>query len=344
MATKRLSRSLTEGGRTSGDKFDRKEDIRRNRREGKAMCHSALTDIDIGLLDDEIPDVCMPTETRIHNHGGRPGYWGPCRDHKSAPLTRFLESYVGQAWNKVYSELTKRFDERTISSALVWVDGAGDQEGQPIDPNAVSYWRRGGLYVDDRGTLKRYKSRPKDNREYTTEAERNRMPDFLGKRKIMRNGGIFCWVEPCNPLKAIKAYLPKYPRYPWAKSLHWSYTERVWTEVKPKDVKECHHFGGETVGSASISSFSDMTLRERREARRQADGGYWITRQVGAKKYRAGKELTGREMADWNKFSQSAQDEMIKASGWTKTTSRCKFCEEEYEHYSRFCDACDRWQ
>ena len=348
MATKRLSRTIIEGGRTSEDKFDRKEDIRRNRREGRAICQAAIADADIGLLDDEIPDVCMPTETRIHNHGGRQGYWGPAQKDKLMPLHRFLEGYVGKAWNKAYSELKKRFDERTMRGYHLLHDhvrgfiyGAGGQDSGPIDPEDV-WWRWGSLYVDDRGILRGYKTCASSKSVHLTDAERNRMSDFLGKRMIMRNGGIFCWVEPCNPSKAIKAFIGS------NFGLGWSYTERVWIKIKPKDVKECHHFGGETVGSVSISPYHGMSLRERRDAwredRRQADGGYWTERKVGVVKFRAGRQLTGREMAAWNKFSQLGQDKMINASGWTKTTSICKFCEEKYEHYSRFCDSCNKWQ
>jgi hypothetical protein len=86
----------------------------------------------------------------------------PCRsknlNENLRPLYQFLDKSVGRPWNDVYSEIctninpTKAIDYHVLQHVGWHVD---------INGTGSSSWRRGGLYVDDKGILCKEAPRPR---------------------------------------------------------------------------------------------------------------------------------------------------------------------------------------
>jgi hypothetical protein len=296
MATKNLSRTIIEGARYNRDKWKRKQSIRAERRQAKEYCQEVLDDPET----DEI----------IQEYGGDKRRYRLQKD-KLQPLQRYLESNVGRSWDAIYSKLKSRFDERNIKGYHLLndhirnnVDGAGGEYGsRPIDPNET--WGYKSFYIDNNRILRQYPQRKNQPKERISDVEFDRMPDFLGMRKVMRNGGIICWMEPCNPAKALKAFFGRY------RDLEWTYRKREWVD-KPEGTVD--YWGRKVYG-------------------------YWKTVTIGEDQFRQGKELTATEMADWKAFSERAQDFMLTSSACTKNND-CPSCGQKYDSARPKCGYC----
>lgn len=296
MATKNLSRTIIEGGRYNFEKMERKRSIRAERRQAKDFCQKALQDEEADNL--------------IEAYGGKTSYHAQ-RD-KLQPLQRFLEKNVGRGWNNVYSELKGRFDERNIKGYHLLndhirenVDGAGGKfQGCPIDPSD-GVWGYKAFYIDNNRILRKYPQREARSKDRISDAEYNRMLDFLATRKIMRNGGIICWVEPCDPGKALKVFFGRW------RALCWSYLVREW-ESYPEGTLD--YWGREV-------------------------HGYWKRTTIGETNFRNGRELTATEMAEWNRFSELAQSAMLSESACTSYND-CPSCGQKYNPSRPRCGYC----
>lgn len=143
MATRRLPRTIIEGGRSSGYKTDVRATNRSERRSVKNFCNKSRFDAD---LPDEEVDERNPVPT-----------WGAEKfNDRLAVALRWLKSNQDRPWAEVYSELRQMADVRTLKGwhFLDHVNKAIFHFGFPI-------WKTNpdGSFVDADGIL-RYKERP----------------------------------------------------------------------------------------------------------------------------------------------------------------------------------------
>lgn len=139
MATKRLDRSVLEGGRTEEYRHNRRTMNRTLRRREKFMCRQMRDMAHDEELLDEI-DV-QPVLPAIQWHTNK-------FTDKLNPIYRFLDKHHGQPWDEVWSKLTKLFDVRGLAGYHVLIQHVWD-EVMPLE-NPNWRWRR---WVDEHGTL-----------------------------------------------------------------------------------------------------------------------------------------------------------------------------------------------
>ena len=171
MATRRLSRTIVEGGRASRDKYERKLQIKKNRRKSRDFCRKTLFDENADL---------RPT-VGIH-------YYREFHDRLS-PLYNWMRAHVGTSWDIVYSKLCA-VKSRESMQGWHFLDHVKDMIFTPTGSNSNGY----GFYIDEDGIIqedpRRIQKRP-PNKEL-----RKRYADWIGNRKIQLVGTKYFWYEP----------------------------------------------------------------------------------------------------------------------------------------------------
>ncbi len=139
MARKDLSRTVIEGGRSRGNKWER----RRSHGVERAKTREWL---DLVSQDLDEADASAPIPIKFVYKGFR---------DKLGPAQRWLASQVDRPWSKVYSDLRSRFDARTVAGRHIVEDHMlGMVRRHPV---GYRYFRQFELYVDDHGILKKPK-------------------------------------------------------------------------------------------------------------------------------------------------------------------------------------------
>lgn len=100
MATKNLARTVVEGGRPKSNGIFRREATRAERHSVAALLHRSCTDLE--LYDETALPLRKPQYKEFAD--------------KLAPARRWLMSQVGRNWDRVRSELTRRYDRRTTKA------------------------------------------------------------------------------------------------------------------------------------------------------------------------------------------------------------------------------------
>lgn len=141
MSTKNLARTVIEGGRDGSSKYDRRHGLQIMRNRNRAFCRRALRDSD--FADNTTYPVRHIT------------WGGVSQKDKTNPCDRFLISRVGRSWNKVHSEICKKFDRRTVAGRHVTNDHLIDRVRLP--DSYYWFWEYLSLpkfWVDGQGILR----------------------------------------------------------------------------------------------------------------------------------------------------------------------------------------------
>ena len=190
MATKNLSRTPIEGGRTGRNKHDR----RYSNREERVATRGALAKVRATGDGDDLPII---KRNKVMKEFA----------DKLSVVYRFLDANVGKYWPKVYSELRKKFDSRTTAGRHILFDhmlcgikGAGQQE-QMYEHSFAEYYineasllmkskkaRRGGKQV---GKLE---PKPKQLKPISL----NKIAKWLGGMGVVKQGEVLYWGVPAG--------------------------------------------------------------------------------------------------------------------------------------------------
>lgn len=98
MSTKNLARTIVEGGRYEGSKFERRRFTRCERHEVRALMMVAKRDTSI--LENSV----LPIRQKAYKES---------RDRPN-PAYRWFHSQIDKSWDSAYSYLKRRYDTRTI--------------------------------------------------------------------------------------------------------------------------------------------------------------------------------------------------------------------------------------
>jgi len=105
MATKNLSRTVIEGGRSPGNTWERRESNRVQRSITRRVSGALVSGADADFTVYPVRKVV----------------WRSFAD-KLGPANRWLASQVGRPWNKARSEIFARFDVRTTPGRHIVFD------------------------------------------------------------------------------------------------------------------------------------------------------------------------------------------------------------------------------
>lgn len=213
MSTKRLSKTVIEGGRHGYNKWERRHSHAEVRAEERDYLKQVMSDLD---LADE-----------VEIGEKRPVMKG--FTDKLSPMYRWLDAQVGRPWSEVRSEVFTKFDTRTTAGRHITFDhllkevvdteSGFDRHGTIADPNIPKepikrrywYYSVSDYYVDQAGILQAKPNRharrwsryePVADQEYK-DAEawlQNRMVGEVGGKLywFMSTEGIWkaSWFEP----------------------------------------------------------------------------------------------------------------------------------------------------
>ncbi len=199
MSTKRLQRTVIEGGR--GNTWERRNSHNEERAAARDFCKRVM--IDPNYADEEF----IEEKHREYKE---------FRD-KLSPMYRWLESQVGRPWADVRSEIFTKFDTRTTAGRhitfdhllqeIVDTESGFDTRGHMINPNIEVikgdkkyWWYRGEYYVDENGILQGNMEirRHRYNWERITDADYQAAEELLNGRIIGEKGGKLHWFIPMD--------------------------------------------------------------------------------------------------------------------------------------------------
>lgn len=185
MSTKKLSKTIIEGGRAKGNKWERRHSNSAERASSRDFCKKAIIDNEI-VYDDFIND-----RDKVYKEF----------DDKLTPVLRWLAKQVGKKWDDVYSEIKQTFDVRTTAGRHIVYDHLiGSVDIVPDlrfsyystgDDNTTS--RKYDFYVED-GILCQRKYIGRHHYKYHyTRFDRPSIASWLDGRMIAKIGNKYYW-------------------------------------------------------------------------------------------------------------------------------------------------------
>lgn len=195
MSTKNLARTIIEGGRHKGNKWDR----RNSHAEERARVRNYIKEVELDLENYEEYDP----EPIQHVYKGF--------DDKLGPIYRWLNRQVGRPWDEVRADVAKEFDTRTTAGRHIVYDHMLQSvqtspepryrySYRPEDPT-TSYSDH-DYYVDAEGILrkKRYLGR-RHYRDPVPEWNTKQLANWLNGRIVGQVGNKFFWFAPVGKAK-----------------------------------------------------------------------------------------------------------------------------------------------
>jgi len=212
MSTKKLSRTVLEGGRHNT--WRRRQSTQEERCETRDWLRKVIID------PDYADEVIEPIRTPV-----RPDF-----SDVLSPVNRFIESFVGKNWNDARSVIKQKFDMKTLAGWHIvdthifgTIYGANKKQGSPANLETGEYLY-GKFFIDNDGILRKriYKNYRKS--WYKTKEEweiiRKSMEetaDWLHGRKIGFDDGVLYWYTCHNQ----KHYITSVETLTYAYKLYW---------------------------------------------------------------------------------------------------------------------------
>lgn len=202
MSTKRLQKTVIEGGRYGSNKWSRRNSHVENRAKAREFCKRIAQDPELVEELDIEPIQWVGKEFK----------------DKLSPMYCWLDSHVGQPWAEVHSKVFKIFDTRTTAGRHITFDHllrevvdtktGFDSRGilsNPTEDDILGkhrpwYYGIHDYYVDEAGLLKKADKSYKKRYKRITEEEYIVAGKWLNGRIISEKGGILYWHSPSEGL------------------------------------------------------------------------------------------------------------------------------------------------
>lgn len=194
MATKNLSRTAIEGGRVHHTREEEREFTRSERAQTRKHLHVVKNDLEAAYEKAE-----PRRKEQFYKEF----------DDKLGPVYKFLDSRCGRNWDKVRSEIAKKFDGRTTAGRHILYNhiidnicGArGEHDGQAASKYGQLRYHR--YIIDGQNRLQKnpaYRSRHRYRPEANPDWEA--VGKWLENRRVERCGEKFVWLVPTAPTRA----------------------------------------------------------------------------------------------------------------------------------------------
>lgn len=193
MSTKRLQKTVIEGGRVGRNKWERRYSHTTERTSTREFCDKLKHDPD--SADDD--GLFIKEKDKVHKEF----------DDKLGPMYRWLGRQVGKPWDEVRSLVTKTFDTRTTAGRHIVYDHL--LRSVEITPNVRLSYRRdpegentsyfkNDFYVDDNGILCQKKYVPRKWRSKIPAWDTNQLANWLNGRVVGKVGNKYFWYQPAD--------------------------------------------------------------------------------------------------------------------------------------------------
>lgn len=198
MSTKRLSKTVIEGGRYGRNKWERRYSHMEVRAQQRNYLKEVMVDPD--LADELEIDSLQPVSKDFRD--------------KLAPMYRWLDAQEGRPWSEVRAEVFQKFDTRTTAGrhitfdhllrSVVETESGFNKYGVIVDPSIPkettgrSFYSIPDYYVDQDGILRGKKERDRRRWRYqrATEQEYKDAEAWLNGRMIAEKEGKLYWFTP----------------------------------------------------------------------------------------------------------------------------------------------------
>jgi hypothetical protein len=186
MSTKRLQKTVIEGGRNGRNKWERRHSHDTERASERDYLNKVEVDPE-GYDEYEI-------EEKVHVYKEF--------SDKLSPVYRWLSSRVGRPWDEVRSEVATTFDTRTTAGRHIVYDhllsqvstGPDYKYGQKYDPDDTTSYFRHDFYVDVEGVLREKTLRPRHPK--SEKFDTVKIANWLAGRIVGQVGNKFFWFTP----------------------------------------------------------------------------------------------------------------------------------------------------
>lgn len=225
MSTKKLSRTIVEGGQKRFEKFDRNYQHRSMRSKERQYLQKVKNDPEY-CLDNDIKDVRVV----IKNFNDR-----------LAPLDRKLEQSIGRKWDDVWSELNKEFDSRTIKG---WHLLYGHV--LPLfNPRYFSFYKEyildeNGIICKNNNDYLQWKKELIEKRLWFKQNSKN-LITWVGNKKIRYVDGVLYWFV-CDADKNIKLQIDRGSFSYTLDFSIWSGDKKYFRKDRKLDKEEVNYF------------------------------------------------------------------------------------------------------
>jgi hypothetical protein len=209
MSTKNLARTIIEGGRYRGNKWDRRNSHAEQRAEVRNYIKELLAD----------PELYFEKDVEPPQHVSK-GF----RD-KLGPIYRWLRRQVGRPWDDVRADVAASFDTRTTAGRHIVYDHLLSSVQinpevryryyAPEDP--YTSYSDNDFYVDEAGILCKKRKIPRRHYAGAVPAcDTNRITNWLNGRIVGKVGNKLFWFTPADKNKKRGGY-----RHDWR--IIWGY-------------------------------------------------------------------------------------------------------------------------
>lgn len=205
MSTKRLSKTVIEGGRYGRNKFERRYSHIEVRAQERDYLKAVLADPE--HAEEYDIDQLQPVYQGFSD--------------KLSPMYRWIDTQVGRPWDEVRSQIFQTFDTRTTAgrhitfdhllTQVVDTESGFDDHGLIADPEISkettgkrrSYWGASDYWVDQNGILCGKENRHRrHNSQYekVSEEEMKAAGAWLNGRMVKEVGGKMHWLVPTTDI------------------------------------------------------------------------------------------------------------------------------------------------
>lgn len=299
MSTKKLSKTVIEGGRIGRNKWERRNSHAEFRAEERDYIKAVKAD----------PELADELEI-----GERQHVYKEFSD-KLAPMYRWIEAQVGRNWDEVRSEIFQTFDTRTTAGRhitfdhllkeIVDTESGFDDRGYMTNPeipvissNSKYHYRSfADYYVDQEGILRTCKDRNRRRYRYEpekvpTEQEYKDAEVWLQNRMVIEQDGKLYWAMPTEGIWKATWFEPNKV-----------YDRRTQHElsyyVRKSGNHEETHYSKDPFGYDSYTSYTIKT-----------SGAYW-EKVANPYSFRQRGELSAEDIKIFRSFKAKIRRDMI---------------------------------
>ena len=212
MSTKKLQKTVIEGGRVGRNTWERRNSHTSERTSTREFCDKVKQDPD--AADDD--NLFIREKDWVRKEF----------DDKLGPMYRWLGRQVGKPWDEVRSDVVKTFDTRTtagrhivydhlLKSVEVTPNVRLSYRRTPDDDNA-SYFKH-DFFVNDKGILCQRTYIPRKWKHKPPVWDTNQLANWLSGRVVGKVGSKYFWYLPADKSKKHHApdrhWITKWGRY-----------------------------------------------------------------------------------------------------------------------------------
>jgi hypothetical protein len=288
MSTKKIQRTVIEGGRTGSSKWNRRNSHHTERASERDYCRKITVD-----SERSENDIFIDPKEKVRKEF----------NDKLGPMYRWLHSQTGKVWNDVKSEIHQKFDNRTTAGRHILYDHLLSSVEEVPDLTYRRWYRdvddytssryKNDFYVDDAGLLQ-IKTYIPHGHTGVPKFNIQSIINWLHNRVVGKVGDKFYWFAPVS------------------KSKKYGGTNKVW-KIEWSDLRWQSHRGFLKFLYAYQKPIYSSQKRDEESKFREIIG-YETVWQATMPNLRQDRKLNDKELIFWNSMPEWYQNKVLERS------------------------------